>query len=138
TRPGRNEGEGRTRNGTTRHQRMIPGAMMDSPLNWVDPRPRPSERALAPRKPASVSRRLVFFDNSKLSPPYDRWMPLVPPILSAMQGLGSMQKEYADLLMEPVARHAERVATWKEEGVDGIFFGLCDAGVVQPTLLLAA
>lgn len=107
-------------------------------LDWVDPRPLRTAQRLAPRRSETTGRRLVFFDNSKMSPPYERWMPLVPPILSRLRQMGEVQREYSDLLMEPVSRHAQRVDQWKAQGIDGIFFGLCDAGVVQPTLLLAA
>lgn len=65
-------------------------------------------------------------------------MPLVPPIQEALSQLGEVTREYSDVLTEPIANHASRVAAWRAAGVDGIFFGICDAGVTQPTLLLAA
>lgn len=105
--------------------------------DWLDPRPPRSERRPAPRSNAITGRRLVFFDNSKLSPPYDRYMPVVPPILARIESMGIVIREYSDLLIDPISNHAARIARWKEQGVDGVFFGLCDVGVTQPTLLHA-
>mgnify|MGYP001555780039 CR=1 FL=1 len=83
---------------------------MPETFDWIDPRPPLSGRRLAPRPGCGTPRHLVFFDNSKLSPPYDRWIPVVPPVLACLEGLGRVQREYSDLLLEPVAQHAERVA----------------------------
>ncbi|MGE3925824.1 MAG: hypothetical protein AB7G13_23075 [Lautropia sp.] len=136
TRRGRETYSAWTRDATDRGLHHGDRSAMTPGLDWIDPRPaRPAARLAA--RAGGTGRRLVFFDNSKLSPPYDRWVPLAPPILAAMAAMGSVQREYCDLLMEPVARHAQRVAGWKAQRIDGIFFGLCDAGVVQPTLLLA-
>lgn len=104
----------------------------------LDPRPSAPARALAPRPPGTVARQLVFFDNGKLSPPYLRWMPVVEPLVEGLAALGSVRREGSDLLIEPVGEHAARVARWRTEGVDGVVFALCDAGVALPTLLHAA
>ncbi len=111
---------------------------MSNSEDWIDPRPVRAGAPLAARPDAGKARRLVFFDNSKLSPPYDRWMPLAAPLLERLQSMGSVERAYADLLIEPVAKHAAWIEVWRTKGVDGVVFGLCDAGVTQPTLMLAA
>ncbi len=103
----------------------------------LDPRPRVSDAKLAAR-PSAPRRRLVFFDNGKLSPPYDRWMPLVEPLIAELHKLGDVGREGCDLLSEPLSSHAQMIARWRERKIDGVVFGLCDAGVTLPTVLLAA
>ena len=63
-------------------------------------------------------RNLVLFDNSKLSPPYLRWIPLVEPLTSAMKTLGEITVETCDLLFEPPSNHARRISDWKKRGID--------------------
>ena len=107
-------------------------------MSWIDPRPMRVGARLAPRPAAGKLRTLVFFDNGKLSPPYDRWMPLVPPLMERLQAMGPVEGAYADLLTEPVANYVQWIAGWKARGVDGVVFGLCDAGVAGPTVMFAA
>ncbi len=105
----------------------------------LDPRPAVQSRGLASRPAAGgTSRRIVFFDNGKLSPPYMRWMPVNQPLLEGLSALGTVTQESSDLLIEPIAEQAPRIERWLEAGVDGAVFALCDAGVGAPTLMLAA
>jgi len=104
---------------------------------WLDPRPPAPSTHPAARGRAS-GRRLVFFDNGKLSPPYQHWLPIEAPLVASMRTLGDVERDGCDLLFESPARRAQRVAAWKQGGIDGIVFALCDAGVTQPTLALAA
>lgn len=106
--------------------------------SWLDPRPRASGHALAARPRAGAKRTLVLFDNSKMSAPYERGRPIRDGMHEVLQRLGSVTIEYSDLLMEPAADNAARVARWVAAGVDGVVFGYCDAGVTQPTLTHAA
>jgi hypothetical protein len=112
--------------------------MREEEQHCIDPRPRESGAALAARPPAGSRRRLVFFDNGKLAPPYQRWMPVIEPILAHLRGLGEVAREAADLLVEPVRRHAEWIARWQQDHIDGVVVALGDAGVASPTVLLAA
>lgn len=107
---------------------------------WLDPRPVAAGHGLAAR-PGSTKkgrRKLVLFDNSKMSAPYERWRPIRDGLEEALQQEGAVTIEYSDLLIEPQSAHAARVAGWLAAGVDGVVFGLCDAGVTQPTLSQAA
>lgn len=106
--------------------------------DWIDPRPARAGAALAARPSTGAPRRLVFFDNSKLSPPYDRWMPLVPPLMERLRAMGGVENAYADLLTEPVARYPQWISEWRKKRIDGVVFGLCDAGVAGPTVMFAA
>ncbi|MBI2526619.1 MAG: hypothetical protein HYV93_11605 [Candidatus Rokubacteria bacterium] len=111
--------------------------MLPTAQNWLDPRPQPRGVALASR-PSGSPRRLVCFDNGKLSPPYHRWMPILPELVAQLERLGHVTVECSDLLSEPVADHAAHVARWQRSGIDGVVFALCDAGVTLPTVQLAA
>ncbi len=104
----------------------------------LDPRPTAHPQPLAQRPTGAGTRKLVFFDNGKLSAPYIRWTPVVAPLVAHLRTMGEVSQEYADLLLEPVAHHAQYIARWRQQNVDGVVFGLCDAGVVGPTLLFAA
>ncbi len=106
--------------------------------DWLDPRPRAAGHALAVRPAGKAKRTLVLFDNSKMSPPYERWRPIRDGMHEALQHMGSVVIEYSDLLMEPPTEYAARIAGWLAAGVDGVVFGVCDAGVTQPTLAHAA
>ena len=106
--------------------------------SWLDPRPSAAGHALAPRPAGKARRTLVLFDNSKMSPPYERWRPIRDGMQQELERMGSVAIEYSDLLIEPLTEHAGRVARWVAAGVDGVVFGVCDAGVTQPTLTLAA
>ncbi len=111
---------------------------MPSPEDILDPRPRAVARPLARRPTAGAQRRIVFFDNGKLSPPYLRWMPITGPLVSGLQPLGKVTQESAELLEEPVSEHGPRIERWCREKIDGVVFALCDAGVGSPTVMLAA
>jgi len=103
----------------------------------LDPRPTAAPVPLAAR-PGTRARRLVLFDNGKLGPPYGRWMPALGPLHAMLAELGEVTLERSDLLMDDPESHRLRVDDWGERGIDGVVFGLCDAGVTQPTILLAA
>ncbi len=106
--------------------------------SWLDPRPRAAGHALAARPRPGTRRKLVLFDNSKMSAPYERGRPIRDAMHEVLQRMGSVTIEYSDLLIEPAADNAARVARWVADGVDGVVFGYCDAGVTQPTLTHAA
>ena len=105
---------------------------------WLDPRPVARGHGLAARPAGGMARTLVLFDNSKMSAPYERWRPIRDGLEESLATLGSVSIGYSDLLMEPQSAHAARIAEWVKAGVDGVVFGLCDAGVTQPTLSHAA
>ncbi len=63
---------------------------------------------------------------------------MIEPVLKELRSLGSVEQEARDLLAEPVAEHAAHVERWRRDGVDGVVFALCDAGVSAPTQMLAA
>lgn len=105
---------------------------------WLDPRPRAAGHALAARPKPGTKRNLVLFDNSKMSAPYERGRPIRDGMQEVLQRMGAVTIEYSDLLIEPLADNAARIARWVADGVDGVVFGYCDAGVTQPTLTHAA
>jgi hypothetical protein len=99
---------------------------------------RPRPRAETPGE----AHRLVFFDNGKLSPPYTRWVPIEEPILAALRAVGEVTVEREELVGTDVEiserdQSARRAQIWKQKGVTGVAFALCDAGVTLPTLLQA-
>lgn len=105
---------------------------------WLDPRPQVAPGAIAPRPAARTGRKLVLFDNGKLSPPFHDLAPIRVALHTLLQALGSVTIETSDLLAEPLDKHATRVAAWRAAGIDGIVFALCDAGVTQTTVMQAA
>lgn len=109
-----------------------------SETDWLDPRPRGAAHPLAARSARAKRRKLVLLDNGKLAPPYDRWLPIRDALLAELRRLGEVVLEHCDLLADPVATHAPRVERWRAAGVEGVVFGLCDAGVTQPTVMHAA
>ena len=104
---------------------------------WLDPRPAIAGNALAAR-PASVRpRKLVLFDNGKIGPPYHHWAPVAQTLRTMLEAMGEVRLERRDLLVHPMTEHGPRVAQWLRDGIDGVVFALCDAGVTQPTVLQA-
>ena len=57
---------------------------------WLDPRPARTCNELAKRPGLNRGRKLMFFDNGKLRPPYARWLPIVRPVLDKLETMGQV------------------------------------------------
>jgi hypothetical protein len=104
---------------------------------WLDPRPAPRIQPLAGRPATRHGRRLVLFDNGKLSPPYVDLLPIRVALEALLGSMGCVEVEAADIITADAASHLSRAQHWREKDVDGVVLALCDAAVTQATVLQA-
>ncbi|MGH3757537.1 hypothetical protein [Actinophytocola sp.] len=110
-------------------------------VGWIDPRPaKPSLPRPAARR-ANGRRRVLVFDNGKLSPPYTHWTALRAPLtggLAAPRDEVEIVTDTVDLLEPTAGDPCDIVDHWRRQGVSDAVLLLCDVGVTQPTIALAA
>lgn len=114
----------------------------DGTMLVYDPRPPETTRArLAPRLETLVGKRVLLFDNGKLDPQF-RWA--FPVVFEVLEGTFTRQFGVSHILHrteyllpatpERLSQLAEEIATL---AVDAVVFALLDAGIAQPTVVLA-
>ena len=114
----------------------------DGTMLVYDPRPPETTRArLAPRLETLVGKRVLLFDNGKLDPQF-RWA--FPVVFEVLEGTFTRQFGVSSILHRTeylLPATPERLSQLAEEidtlAVDAVVFALLDAGIAQPTVVLA-